>query len=268
MKQQTKQKILGGLAGGLITAAAFTLGGCPNDTTPPSDPKCECPEGTTHANGETCCEGDNCNCGITPPAPECKCPAGTLHEPNETCCDGGADCECKEVKYYNATFDDKIIPIEDRSGERVTQKELDIIQGTLTSTATDLSMYNNPALEKVKRNLSKIIVKDIESGNSDRSGGIIYLDFDYLSRLVENDFSTELDDQIWNIILDDSLTFNKPNSDIRLTNGKNINIGGRQASFAYVAYQNRFNRNGSAGVPGTKFLDKKLSNGICHLVHG
>jgi hypothetical protein len=73
------------------------FGGCGNGT---SDPVCECPEGTTHAEGETCCEGTNCN--------------------------------CKEVKYYNTTFDGKTISVEDRSGEKVTQKELDIIQNNLT----------------------------------------------------------------------------------------------------------------------------------------
>ncbi|MDR2134556.1 MAG: hypothetical protein LBP27_05555 [Treponema sp.] len=50
---------------------------------------------------------------------------------------------------------------------------------------------------------------------------------------------------------------NKSNSDIRLALaiGKNMNIGGRQATFAYVAYQRGFSRNsqqlaGNAGVTG------------------
>ncbi|MDR2245872.1 MAG: hypothetical protein LBE17_04225 [Treponema sp.] len=114
----------------------------------------------------------------TPPPPVCVCPAGIEHEPREEYCDG-VDCACKEVKYYNATFDDKTISIEDRSGERVTQKELNTIQYNLTLIFDEFNTYNPVDLPKIKRNLSKIIVGDIESRDTDRVGGIIYPDPDY-----------------------------------------------------------------------------------------
>jgi hypothetical protein len=164
------------------------------------------------------------------PAAKCECPNGTIHEAGEACCDG-VGCACKEVKYYEVTFQDKKIPVEDRSGEKVTQKELGIIQNSLNSTELFLFTNDLPALGKATNNLSKIIIKDVAAGDSDRIGGVIYLDFDYLSGLAENSISLEIDNQIWNIILDSALTFNKSNSNIRLANGKNMNIGKRRGAW-------------------------------------
>jgi hypothetical protein len=150
------------------------------------------------------------------PAAKCECPNGTLHEAGEACCDG-VDCTCKEVKYYNATFDGKTISIEDRSGEKVTQKELDLIQSTLTYLASELE---NQDLTKVKKHLSKIIISDY----SDRNGGIIHLS---VGDLVANGNNTVIGliNKIIDIADDEFLTFNNFNSTIRLANGKNLNIG-------------------------------------------
>jgi hypothetical protein len=68
--------------------------------------------------------------------------------------------------------------------------------------------------------LSKIIVGDIESRDTDRVGGIIYPDPDYLLELEENAIMLELYDRICDIVADPMLTLNKINPNIiRLANG-------------------------------------------------
>jgi hypothetical protein len=160
------------------------------------------------------------------PAAKCECPDGTIHEAGEACCDG-VDCACKEVKYYEVTFQDKKIPVEDRSGEKVTQKELDLIQSTLTYLATNLSEVELP---KAKKHLSKIIISDY----SDRNGGTIYLDFDSLVANPSGNVGS-LIQKIIAITSDDSLTFNNFNSTIRLANAS-AGVPGTFLSLATVVF--------------------------------
>jgi hypothetical protein len=192
------------------------------------------------------------------PAKLCECPNGTIHAAGEACCDG-VDCTCKEVKYYNVTLAGKTISIEDRSGEKVTQKELDLIQGTITYFANDAESND---LTKVKKHLSKIII----SGDSGRNGGIIHLDFDSLVADANNNV-IKLINQIIAIIDDSSLTFNNFNSNIHLANGKNLNIG------RAIALGRQFS-NASAGVPAPFFAGngsskrKSLQAPICPALAG
>ena len=52
-----KTKQIGLIA--LLAIITLALIACKEDE---PDPKCECPNGTIHLVGETCCEGVNCNC--------------------------------------------------------------------------------------------------------------------------------------------------------------------------------------------------------------
>jgi hypothetical protein len=219
MKKHTLVKIF---AAGL--GIAMLLTGCPNDTTPPSDPKCECPEGTIHAEGETCCEGDNCNCGITPPPPVvCECPNGTIHAPNETCCEG-TDCNCKKWQVLILdNINGHTVTIEDKTG---VSDKLDVIESAISI----LSSYIT--------NDIKIIV---ESGNSyigiiNPSNNTYAMHTDWLSS--ESNFAYHLENAfIDHPIISKANVFN-PNIRLALASGKGMKTADRQASFAYVAYQN------------------------------
>jgi hypothetical protein len=99
-----------------VMGVLLLFGACDTGTNPESDPPpkvCECPPGTTHAQGEKCCDGENCACEEEQQPVLCECPEGTFHDEGAACCDG-ENCACKMA--YNVSLGTKQIRVEDTTG--------------------------------------------------------------------------------------------------------------------------------------------------------
>ena len=127
----------------VILMVIIALMACKTDSD--SDPECNCPVKEHLALGENCtCGLANCGCTLKP---TCECPNGTLHLIGETCCERN-NCTCeKNVPEQRVNG----IAVTNRYG--VTVSDFTTMVGEVT---TALNYYSGVKENFIKTNLKEI----------------------------------------------------------------------------------------------------------------
>ena len=112
----------------VIVMVIIALMACKTDSDP--DPECNCPVKEHLSSGENCkCGLTNCYCTLIP---TCECPNGTLHLIGETCCKG-TDCACeKNVTGQRVNG----IPV---TNQGISNSEFNVMVGRVTTALGYLS---------------------------------------------------------------------------------------------------------------------------------